>query len=192
MRACEGCRRRKIKCDAATTNTWPCSACRRLKLHCQPPSINQDSAGTGQLGDSDTEYSQGSITGLDSAGPHLDGQQPYSTIPQGQFAGNQQYPPPMAPYHMQQYNERPDNQAQMYQQMPTQSQITSYPQPQHTPTQSQPYSAYSPPRLRAASSASPLEIGDQAAEGLTESMGDLKIDETGIGSYFHIVYFLTF
>lgn len=37
MRACEGCRRRKIKCDAATTNTWPCSACVRLKLHCVKP-----------------------------------------------------------------------------------------------------------------------------------------------------------
>lgn len=37
MRACEGCRRRKIKCDAATTNTWPCSACMRLKLHCVRP-----------------------------------------------------------------------------------------------------------------------------------------------------------
>jgi len=37
MRACEGCRRRKIKCDAATTNTWPCAACIRLKLHCVRP-----------------------------------------------------------------------------------------------------------------------------------------------------------
>lgn len=37
MRACEGCRKRKIKCDAATTNTWPCSACLRLKLHCVRP-----------------------------------------------------------------------------------------------------------------------------------------------------------
>lgn len=42
MRACEGCRRRKIKCDAATTNTWPCAACVRLKLHCVPPSLNYD------------------------------------------------------------------------------------------------------------------------------------------------------
>lgn len=42
MRACEGCRRRKIKCDAATTNTWPCSACVRLKLNCVPPSVNYD------------------------------------------------------------------------------------------------------------------------------------------------------
>lgn len=42
MRACEGCRRRKIKCDAATTNTWPCSACIRLKLHCVPPTVSYD------------------------------------------------------------------------------------------------------------------------------------------------------
>lgn len=42
MRACEGCRRRKIKCDAATTNTWPCSACTRLKLHCVPPTFQYD------------------------------------------------------------------------------------------------------------------------------------------------------
>ncbi|KAF8245927.1 hypothetical protein K440DRAFT_686106 [Wilcoxina mikolae CBS 423.85] len=42
MRACEGCRRRKIKCDAATTNTWPCSACTRLKLHCVPPMLQYD------------------------------------------------------------------------------------------------------------------------------------------------------
>jgi hypothetical protein len=37
MRACEGCRRRKIKCDAATTNSWPCGACVRLKLTCVRP-----------------------------------------------------------------------------------------------------------------------------------------------------------
>lgn len=37
MRACEGCRRRKIKCDAATSNNWPCSACLRLKLTCIRP-----------------------------------------------------------------------------------------------------------------------------------------------------------
>jgi hypothetical protein len=42
MRACEGCRRRKIKCDAATTNAWPCGACIRLKLNCVPPTISYD------------------------------------------------------------------------------------------------------------------------------------------------------
>lgn len=44
MRACEGCRRRKIKCDAATTNTWPCSACIRLKLSCVRPNGYDGSA----------------------------------------------------------------------------------------------------------------------------------------------------
>lgn len=42
MRACSGCRKRKIKCDSATTNIWPCSACTRLKLVCVPPAIGQD------------------------------------------------------------------------------------------------------------------------------------------------------
>lgn len=42
MRACEGCRRRKIKCDAATTNSWPCAACIRLKLNCIPPTVSYE------------------------------------------------------------------------------------------------------------------------------------------------------
>ena len=49
MRACEGCRRRKIKCDAATSNQWPCAACVRLKLHCLPPTANYDRAPSGHL-----------------------------------------------------------------------------------------------------------------------------------------------
>ena len=47
MRACEGCRRRKIKCDAATSNQWPCAACVRLKLHCVPPTVNYDRTQSG-------------------------------------------------------------------------------------------------------------------------------------------------
>jgi hypothetical protein len=54
MRACEGCRRRKIKCDSATTNIWPCAACVRLKLQCIHPNINEDS-------DSETSILGGSI-----------------------------------------------------------------------------------------------------------------------------------
>ena len=47
MRACEGCRKRKIKCDAATTNSWPCAACVRLKLTCVPPTVNYNHAHVG-------------------------------------------------------------------------------------------------------------------------------------------------
>lgn len=56
MRACEGCRRRKIKCDAATTNAWPCAACVRLKLHCVPPTVNYDR----------THSASGHVSGLES------------------------------------------------------------------------------------------------------------------------------
>ena len=58
MRACEGCRRRKIKCDAATTNTWPCSACIRLKLTCIPPSANYEKEGSSDGQDFDLSNSQ--------------------------------------------------------------------------------------------------------------------------------------
>ncbi|KAI0895525.1 hypothetical protein F4806DRAFT_469448 [Annulohypoxylon nitens] len=56
MRACEGCRRRKIKCDAATTNTWPCSACIRLKLHCVRPNGQYEGSPTDSYETSQTEY----------------------------------------------------------------------------------------------------------------------------------------
>ncbi|KAF3929818.1 hypothetical protein AA313_de0204428 [Arthrobotrys entomopaga] len=62
MRACEGCRRRKIKCDAATTNTWPCSACKRLKLTCVPPTTQFDKgfqSHTVDFGDDEDNLSSG-------------------------------------------------------------------------------------------------------------------------------------
>ena len=43
MRACDGCRKRKIRCDGALQNgPWPCGACQRLKLKCIPPTLDQD------------------------------------------------------------------------------------------------------------------------------------------------------
>ncbi|KAK4962225.1 hypothetical protein LTR66_012761 [Elasticomyces elasticus] len=43
MRACDGCRRRKIKCTSAVANgPWPCAACRRLRVQCHPPASSQD------------------------------------------------------------------------------------------------------------------------------------------------------
>lgn len=47
MRACEGCRKRKIKCDGATTSSWPCGSCTRLKQKCNPPVVNLDRATPG-------------------------------------------------------------------------------------------------------------------------------------------------
>lgn len=43
MRACDGCRKRKIRCDGALQNgPWPCGACLRLKLKCVPPTLDPD------------------------------------------------------------------------------------------------------------------------------------------------------
>ncbi|KAK1808675.1 hypothetical protein LTR12_016972 [Friedmanniomyces endolithicus] len=43
MRACDGCRKRKIRCDGALQNgPWPCGACTRLKLKCVPPTLDPD------------------------------------------------------------------------------------------------------------------------------------------------------
>jgi hypothetical protein len=41
-KVCKACRRRKVKCDPAATDNWPCSECTRLRIHCVPPSINHD------------------------------------------------------------------------------------------------------------------------------------------------------
>lgn len=43
MRACDGCRKRKIRCDGALHNgPWPCGSCVRLKLKCVPPTLDPD------------------------------------------------------------------------------------------------------------------------------------------------------
>lgn len=45
MRACDGCRKRKIRCDGALQNgPWPCGACLRLKLECIPPTLDGEDA----------------------------------------------------------------------------------------------------------------------------------------------------
>lgn len=49
MRACEACRKRKIKCDAVTTNSWPCSKCQRSNLECVPPASDGSAASDGDF-----------------------------------------------------------------------------------------------------------------------------------------------
>src|SRR6195952_1688676 len=93
MRACEGCRRRKIKCDAATTNTWPCSACIRLKLHCVPPTVNYDQEFTRNSQNFDTErgleYESGGGSGDDDYHQQVSMHQ--------QMNAPQKIPPPIYP-----------------------------------------------------------------------------------------------
>lgn len=121
MRACEGCRRRKIKCDAATTNTWPCSACIRLKLHCVRPNGFDPADATAydtlltaeqfqemqmQMQRDLAGYEEPSYGGQNSFGvfqaipydpsapPHQQGH--YTTVPQPQFPMQHSFPTPPA------------------------------------------------------------------------------------------------
>lgn len=88
MRACEGCRRRKIKCDAATTNTWPCSACIRLKLHCVRPN--------GQYDGSPTEQYEPSGSGYETAAQVQDSYRQMALPPQQAMMGGQPKAPSTA------------------------------------------------------------------------------------------------
>ncbi len=178
MRACEGCRRRKIKCDAATTNTWPCSACIRLKLHCVPPTVHYD-PGNGQgfepdrgeyeSGSGDDEYhSQVSLQHLSASQkppqqvyqqvPYTDGLNMYHPLPYGQ--------PPHAQQTMQFNNMHAPS-----------GPIDSHYPPQNVfpvaPLIQQPHQSASP------------EVYHQDQYGqqdLVDILGDLKMDAAGSGT----------
>ncbi len=87
MRACEGCRRRKIKCDAATTNAWPCAACVRLKLSCVPPTVNYDrthsAAGHGSGLERVLDFDNSSHSGDEEYHPQASASAPAAFEPNG-------------------------------------------------------------------------------------------------------------
>lgn len=175
MRACNGCRKRKIKCDAATTNTWPCSACTRLKLVCVPPTIGQD-------GDFPSEQGL-DATSMGSLGAsHATSASPYSyTMPQSFGAGIQ---PPAGngqPYSdgagfMSQYVPTGPAQHNIYEVRSSHFPVTSnsYQHAQVFPTT---------PNHGLDNSNTGIFPDDEqsTAENLSEVLGELKIDETGIG-----------
>ncbi|KAJ5753854.1 uncharacterized protein N7511_008007 [Penicillium nucicola] len=174
MRACNGCRKRKIKCDAATTNTWPCSACTRLKLVCVPPTIGQD-------GDF---LPDGQDSSLDTGGPSSASESSHSF--------------PVPPTY------RENNQPTMgtmpsYDQMSMYSQFVPAPHPQQglyndlrSPQMPIPQMTYQQPQMYAGAHASSMGTperniyvdNDQStAENLSDVLGELRIDESGIAPY---------
>jgi hypothetical protein len=84
MRACEGCRRRKIKCDAATTNSWPCAACTRLKLNCVPPTVSYEKD-SGQPGVHTFEIQRPNDYPTIPVGTIGDYQRQHSMLPQANY-----------------------------------------------------------------------------------------------------------
>ena len=184
MRACEGCRRRKIKCDAATTNTWPCSACIRLKLHCVPPTItyDRDYSSGGQFLEAEHGNHYDAPSGIQDDNYH----QHASCPPDISVITSQEHlHPPQLPYndgaavyHPNAYNERsashPDlhyttlASAHMNVPDPAYQSLTVFPTPPgHAIPVSEPGDSWRQDQYSAAS--------------LSDALGELKIDETGVG-----------
>ncbi|KAL0257401.1 hypothetical protein SLS55_008213 [Diplodia seriata] len=196
MRACEGCRRRKIKCDAATTNAWPCAACIRLKLNCVPPTVsyeNKDSFPTGshtfEIGDRSHDYDPSqNVQHVPSPG---DFQRHHSIQhPMGTEVGPLMGHPLQASYA---------DAARLYQTAPyggmppapPQSQESVHygampPAPLSNPDQmkyhpQQVYQPQSAPSMGSSNEGEPMWRNNLDTSQLTEALGELKIDHTAIG-----------
>ena len=88
VRACEGCRRRKIKCDSATTNQWPCAACNRLKLQCNPPAVSYERNGM----DQNAKFGMQGVLEFDQSS--LSGDEDYMIQPQNGYSTWDMHTPP--------------------------------------------------------------------------------------------------
>lgn len=198
MRACEGCRRRKIKCDAATTNTWPCSACVRLKLHCVPPTVNYDGRdfpGNSQIFDQERgEYESGGSADDDyhqqvSMQHHLNG--PQKSVPPI-YTQHQQHPygESNSVYHSVPYGEPQSGHTQQSMHYSTlHTPVSALDQHQHyTPQQQQQHPPVFPtPPITQPSHPGSLASADQygqeqyGAENLADLLGDMMINAAGRG-----------
>ncbi|KAF7629811.1 hypothetical protein F9C07_2287458 [Aspergillus flavus] len=175
MRACNGCRKRKIKCDAATTNTWPCSACTRLKLVCVPPTVGQDSEfPTGQGVEANPTNAIGASNTTESFSSF--------SMPQGYRDSGQATVGGIPPYSdgmgmFPQFTHSASHQTGMYEVGSPALAVShqTYQQQQIFPSQTE--------------SLGTIESGvygdheQSTAEDLSEVLGELKIDETGIAPY---------
>lgn len=177
MRACEGCRRRKIKCDAATTNAWPCAACIRLKLNCVPPTVSYDkdfngNSQTFELEPRPEEYAQ----------PGAPSQHEYSRHPSMPHIMPHQMPPNMPTpvsgiYQSSPYSDQQSQEA-MYPPMSQPQQNMSYP-PQQAYSQA---SASAPAMVMTPPETEP-HWRSESVSSLTDVLGELKIDHTAIAPY---------
>ena len=184
VRACDGCRRRKIKCDSATTNQWPCAACVRLKLQCIPPAVSYERAGAnnssrlGMQGVLDFDNSSGS-----------GGEDDYTPQPSAPMSFDMQ----PSPHHMQ------------VPQQPYNVSMGSYNTPPYAAPVNQPdfsFNDVSSGTLSASHSSfqdpnpfdlqpnnGPLSRSNSAWSGeqysaaeLSDILGELKINENGVGT----------
>ena len=167
MRACEGCRRRKIRCDSATTNTWPCAACQRLKLHCVPPAGGVD-------GDFGTGPPLSNEAGLDLSHPNYPSAFP--SDPNHGFEAYNHYDPN---FQKSTYFSSENSYSGIYpgQQHYSQSPVDPY---------SMPRPGLTAPRSDSdtqQSHSSETTLEQYKVEDLSQHLGDLQIAETGVAPY---------
>ena len=189
MRACEGCRRRKIKCDAATTNSWPCAACVRLKLHCVPPTVNYDRTHTGSTNISGLErvldFDNSSGSGDEDYSHHTSAPQIFELDSQhGQLLSHQvSYGEGLGVFHTPPYSERAlsNHDFSPYDDVPAiPLRVSEGSYQEHNS-----FTTSTGPTL-ASSGSSPIWSGETfSAAGLSSILGELKIDESGVGTYSH-------
>ena len=171
MRACEGCRRRKIRCDSATTNTWPCAACTRLKLHCVPPAGGIDGdLGAGPPYESGLDLSQQNGLGQPGYPPS------FSSDPSHSFEAYNQYD---SNFQNSAYFKTEDSYNTIYpgQQQYNHSPVDQY--PIHRPSLAAPRSDSDTQQSH--SSGTPIE--QHKMEDLSQHLGELQITETGVAPY---------
>ena len=172
MRACEGCRRRKIRCDSATTNTWPCAACVRLKLHCVPPVGGAD----GDFGSSGPAPPGATAIDFQNYDPSsTDGTPAGQGFPHNyheeQFDGYANYG---AGYSKENYYPQGDPYQNLYGQQLNDAALASF---QGAPFQSVRSDSDSQGHTRES------PVTPYTAEDLSQHLGDLKINENGIAPY---------
>lgn len=187
MRACEGCRRRKIKCDAATTNSWPCAACIRLKLNCVPPTVSYDkdyNAGT-QTFELETKPQEYQNTTMNS-------QIDYQRHPSMSHGLPAQMPPSMpTPVTGSYVDEMRMYQSSPYVEQPSQEQLPYPPMARHSVVSQnmnyQPQMYSEAPHTAPTLTMSPPETdaswrnAAESPSSLADALGELKIDVTAVG-----------
>ncbi|KAL8918009.1 MAG: hypothetical protein Q9208_007607 [Pyrenodesmia sp. 3 TL-2023] len=181
MRACEGCRRRKIKCDAATTNSWPCAACIRLKLHCVPPSLNNNrlhgGGGTYSGLEGVLDFDHSSASGDDGEANHYyDFSNPNDTMPNSQIPYGQS----LADYPTAVNTERSLSQPEFTYNAASSMPMT-LPEPYQNPTAFQPINVTPPPP--ALRNENTWEDDQRITSDLSDVLGQLNIKENGVALY---------
>ena len=183
MRACEGCRRRKIKCDAATTNQWPCAACVRLKLHCVPPTLSYDRAHTGgghitglervldfdnSSSNDDDDYGQNATQVFEIQNP-----QEHMHVSQGPYSAG------LVPFNTPPYSDKAFSQHEYpYDDVSTMSLHVPEPTYRDQTSFNPPHSAPLP-----TSNGNTWNREHYTATELSDVLGELKISENGVGTF---------